>query len=105
MYLGELRTDEKGRLVVLGGRGFSQPVGPDGPATGDDRLNYWIVNYANNDHWYDDTSDGPVTAKVMLNKKEIEVCGGAWVVVAPPDFAPDIRASLLFMMLWKRSLS
>lgn len=91
VYLGELRTDEHGRLVFLGGYGVSQPVGPNGPATGDDRLKYWIVNYANNDHWHDDTSDGPVTAQIVLkNGKEIKVEGGAWVIVAPPDFAPDV---------------
>jgi hypothetical protein len=91
VYLGELRTDEKGRLVVLGGRGLSQPVGPNGPANGEERLNYWIVNYANNDHWYDDTSDGPVSATVKIDGQSIDVRGGAWVVVAPPDFAPDIE--------------
>ena len=93
VYLGELQTDEKGRLIVLGGHGLSQPVGPDGPVTGDARLAYWIVNYANNNNWHDDVSDGPVTAKVVLKDKnhtEITVDGGAWIVVAPPDFAPDV---------------
>jgi len=90
VYLGELRTDDEGRLIVLGGHGLSQPVGPKGPAEGDDRLNYWITNYANNDHWYDDTSDGPVSAAVKTESGEIEVRGGAWVVVGPPDFAPDL---------------
>jgi len=91
VYLGELHTDEQGRLVVLGGRGVSEPVGPGGPVSGDDRLAYWIVNYANNDHWHDDVSDGPVTAQVVLNDgTEVRVDGGAWVLVAPPDFAPDI---------------
>ncbi len=91
IYLGELRTDDDGRLVFLGGRGASEPVGLDGPARGADRLNYWIVNYANNDHWHDDTADGPVTAHVALKDgTEIRVDNGAWVVVAPPDFAPDV---------------
>lgn len=76
---------------MLGGHGVSVPVGPEGPAEGDGRLNYWIVNYANNDNWCDDTSDGPITARVMLeNGKEIPVERGAWIVVAPPDFAPDV---------------
>lgn len=90
VYLGELRTDDAGRLVVLGGRGASLPVDSKGPVEGDDRLKYWIVNYANNDAWCDDTSDGPVTATVVLDGKKIPVEGGAWVVVAPPDFAPDV---------------
>jgi hypothetical protein len=90
VYLGELHTDEDGRLVVLGGHGVSEPVGPLGPAKGSERHNYWITNYANNDHWHDDTSDGPVSAKVRVGGREIEVRGGAWVVVAPPDYAPDV---------------
>jgi hypothetical protein len=91
VYLGELRTDDAGRLIVLGGRGKSTPVGSDGPVSGDDRLAYWIVSYANNDHWHDDISDGPVTATVRLQDgSPIRVEGGAWVIVAPPDFAPDV---------------
>jgi hypothetical protein len=90
VYLGELRTDEDGRLVVLGGHGVSEPVGPHGPAKGNEGHDYWITNYANNDHWHDDTSDGPVSARIRVGGREIEVRGGAWVVVAPPDYAPDI---------------
>jgi L-Lysine epsilon oxidase N-terminal/L-lysine epsilon oxidase C-terminal domain/Iron-containing redox enzyme len=87
--LGELRTDEQGRLIVLGGRGVSDAVDDQGNSI---RPARWIRNYANNDDWYDDTSDGPVTAKVVLKKqaKEIPVRGGAWVIVTPPDFAPDV---------------
>ncbi|KWV59179.1 hypothetical protein AS026_29190 [Rhizobium altiplani] len=95
VYLGELATDAAGRLVVLGGRGISSPVDDEGNVleTPEDK---WIVHYANNDSWFDDTSDGPVTAKVNLRATEgnpardIEVRGGAWIIVAPPDFAPDV---------------
>jgi len=79
VYLGELRTDEAGRLVFLGGYGRS----------GTPLANNTIVGYANNDGWYDDTSDGPVSAEVKLGGKPIPV-DPAWVVVAPPNFAPDI---------------
>ncbi|SDD09359.1 Iron-containing redox enzyme [Bradyrhizobium brasilense] len=94
VYLGELATDDYGRLIVLGGRGVSEPVDANGQplATPEDK---WIVHYANNNDWHDDVSDGPVTARVRLRKdkgegRTLEVRGGAWVIVAPPDFAPDV---------------
>ncbi len=89
VYLGELRTDGRGRLIVLGGTGSSDAVDADGNSI---RAQRWITNYANNDDWHDDVSDGPVSAQVALKGgKEIAVQGGAWVVVAPPDFAPDVQ--------------
>jgi hypothetical protein len=90
VYLGELKTDAKGRLIVLGGHGKSDAVDEKGVSIKDAR---WIRNYANNDDWYDDVSDGPVTAEVKLKNGDtaVEVRGGAWVLVAPPDFAPDIE--------------
>jgi L-Lysine epsilon oxidase N-terminal/L-lysine epsilon oxidase C-terminal domain/Iron-containing redox enzyme len=94
VYLGEIATDSKGHLLVLGGRGVSRPVDEEGRPLGDPQEG-WITHYANNDLWHDDTSDGPVTATVSLRAKgkrdgeKIEVRGGAWVIVAPPDFAPD----------------
>jgi hypothetical protein len=77
--LGELRTDGAGRLVFLGGHGRS----------GTPLAHNSIVGYANNDGWYDDVSDGPVSAEVKLGGKPILV-DPAWVVVAPPNYAPDI---------------
>jgi hypothetical protein len=99
--LGELRAimqDKNPRLLVLGGygqsgsykKGFGEPV---------------IKNYANNDGWFDDTSDGPVTARVKYKilKEDgrdpspatpptlfavVEV--PAWVIVGYPRYAPQI---------------
>jgi hypothetical protein len=79
--LGELRTDEAGRLLVFGGMGRSGPAIPDTLA----------VTFANNDLWYDDTSDGPVDAEVRIGGREIPVTG-AWAVVAPPNYAPGIQS-------------
>lgn len=76
VYLGELRTDEEGRLIVMGGRGVSASF--DGTKA---------VTFANNDGWHDDVSDGPVTAQVQFEGKNLEV-EPAWVVVAPPNYAP-----------------
>jgi hypothetical protein len=88
--LGEIRTDQRGRLIVLGGRGRSDAVDAQGNSI---RASRWIRNYANNDDWFDDTSDGPVTATVKLRdgKRTVDVLGGAWVIVGPPDFAPDVK--------------
>jgi L-lysine epsilon oxidase-like protein len=81
VYLGELRTDEMGRLVYLGGHGAAASfLGPDvEPAT-----------FANNDGWHDDISDGPVKAEVSINGRPIPV-DFAWVVVAPPNYAPQVK--------------
>lgn len=76
VYLGELRSDEGGRLIVLGGHGVS--------ASYDGRQ---AVTFANNDGWHDDVSDGPVTADVEFEGRLLSV-QPAWVIVAPPDYAP-----------------
>lgn len=79
--LGELRTDEAGRLLVLGGFGLSDSV--DG---------HPVTHFANNDGWFDDTSDGPVTAEVVLKTGEaVPVSATSWVIVAPPDYAPPVE--------------
>lgn len=80
VYLGELRTDADGRLLVLGGRGTSGSVGGARP----------ITQYANNDGWHDDTADGPVQASVSIDGRDLPVTG-SWVIVAPPKFAPFIH--------------
>ena len=77
--LGELRTDAAGRLLVFGGLGTSGTTVPNNPPT----------HIANNDGWYDDTSDGPVTAKVVLHGKALPV-QPAWVIVALPNYAPGV---------------
>lgn len=78
--LGEIRSDAKARLVVLGGMGrSSSPTGQP------------LTTFANNDGWHDDVSDGPVNATVTLKKGGQIFHGlGAWVIVGPPSFAPAI---------------
>jgi hypothetical protein len=89
VYLGELRTDEEGRLLVLGGHGQSGAVDENGR---DIKRERWIRHYANNRDWYDDISDGYVRASVELNDGvTVPVRGDSWVVVAPPDYAPDVE--------------
>lgn len=78
--LGELRTDPRGRLWVFGGSGKSASFDGCAPTT-----------FANNDGWYDDTSDGPVTARVRVGGRELRVAP-AWVVVAPPNYGPQQKS-------------
>lgn len=80
VYLGEISTRSDGRLLVLGGRGRSASY-KNSPITG----------VANNDTWYDDVSDGPVTAKVRVDGRDLTAVP-AWVVVAPPHYAPGVRS-------------
>lgn len=93
---GELRTDSSGRLLVLGGQGQSNStLTPPKP----------ITDYANNDTWFDDVADGPITAVVRITNETGAVeeipAEGAWVLVGPPDFAPVIQNVItLYDTLW-----
>ncbi|HEU4507651.1 MAG TPA: LodA/GoxA family CTQ-dependent oxidase [Pyrinomonadaceae bacterium] len=82
-YLGELRTDPAGRLIVLGGRGV---------ASG--RSGATLTDAFNNDGWFDDVSDGPVTASLTMKvggKNKVVKVEPAWFMCGPPDFAPSIK--------------
>jgi hypothetical protein len=50
-----------------------------------------ISDYANNDGWFDDVSDGPVTAEVTLKGGRQLTATPSWVIVGPPDFSPPTR--------------
>ncbi|MBB1467525.1 lysine-epsilon oxidase [Pseudoalteromonas sp. SG41-5] len=76
VYLGEMRSDQYGRLLMLGGHGVSRNVNGD-----------IAITFANNEGWYDDTSDGPITAEVVYQGISLRV-EPAWVICAPPDYAP-----------------
>lgn len=88
--LGEILTDDTGRLLVLGGHGHSgsEKSGPGEPH---------ISDYANNEGWYDDTSDGPVMARLVMYSEQvgqtryIDVEYPAWVIVGYPRFVPQIQ--------------
>jgi hypothetical protein len=82
--LGEILTDEAGRLIFLGGLG--EAGSPNGSPIFDPND---ADSYNNADGWYDDTSDGPISAKVRVDGVEMDA-EEAWVVVAPPNYAPDV---------------
>ncbi len=97
--LGELRCTQQAkanRLLVLGGFGNSGSM-LDGFG------NPKIEEYANNDGWFDDTSDGPVKAqffgtllavdgnKVPADKPKLAPAAidPAWVIVGYPRYVPQ----------------
>jgi hypothetical protein len=79
--LGEMRTDDEGRLLVLGGFGISaSPAGRP-------------IEGLTSRGWYDDISDGPITATVRLHGTEEDLpVVGAWVLVGPPKFGPQLES-------------
>lgn len=85
LKLGTLRIDSGGRLLVLGGHGHAGTLVDADLETGNN-------DYANRDGWYDDMSDGPVDAAVTLNDGRRLKATTAWVIVAPPKFAPEVQS-------------
>ena len=87
--LGNLLTDDAGHLLVLAGHGNA---GSFDTSFGQPRID----TYANNDSWFDDTSDGPVMARLIMYSQEvtsqryIDVEYPAWVVCAYPAYVPEI---------------
>lgn len=76
--LGEMRTDDENHLLVLGGAGTSASPRGDG-----------ILGFWGNTGWYDDISDGPVSVTIKIRANgETPAVAGAWVICAPPKFAP-----------------
>lgn len=99
--LGDLlvsQQDNHARLLVLGGHGRS---GSMHTGFGEPQS----TSYANNDGWFDDTSDGPVSAQIEINVQEVNglppATGAyghvlfpvqclAWVIVGYQRYAPQI---------------
>ncbi len=81
LCLGQIQTDEAGRLLVLAGEGKAESP-----------WNKPILDFANNRGWCDTTADGPVNATVRLRNSDREApVLGAWVICTPPKFAPAMR--------------
>ncbi len=75
VYLGELQTDDAGRLLFRPGHGVSGSPGNTPIYDPDNNPNPFI----NADGWYDDACDGPVTAEVTIEGRSIP-CEPAWVL-------------------------
>jgi hypothetical protein len=86
--LGSAQLDAQGNLLVLAGNGASGTldINPAGSP-----FQYVLQTYANNDGWFDDVSDGPVTATIsMQDGTYVPVDVPAWCMGVPPKFAPEI---------------
>ncbi|MDF1694877.1 MAG: CTQ-dependent lysine 6-oxidase LodA [Saprospiraceae bacterium] len=75
--LGDLKTDDEGRLIVLGGFGNAGGNEP-------------LTSYGGSNTWHDDISDGPVYCTITYKDSTAPVTLQAWVIVGSPDFAPEI---------------
>lgn len=89
--LGELKTDEQGRLLVLPGYGRACSW------YASDNTPYPLSEDVDNDGWFDDTSDGPVSAVIVFDDDSTAEVHGAWVVATDPAYAPQI---LNVVSLW-----
>jgi hypothetical protein len=98
--LGELRTDDKGRLLVLpaSGRacGWLQPDGTPFPLIGG-LIAPGEYGDVNADGWFDDTGDGPVSALIVFDDGSTASVVPAWVVTTDPSYAPQ---TLNVISLW-----
>jgi L-lysine epsilon oxidase-like protein len=84
--LGEIRTSDVGRLIFLSGRGISSSPSGAPPYVASDN-----DAFGNAADWHDDIADGPVDATVRIDGVEVPI-EGAWVLSAPPNYAPDLKS-------------
>jgi hypothetical protein len=91
--LGDLETDEQGRLLVL--PGYGKACAWVNPET---NKPYPLNKDVDNNGWFDDIGDGPVTAVLVFEDgKTCEVQGGGWVITTDPAYAPQ---TLNVVSLW-----
>lgn len=92
--LGDMRTDDRGRLIVAGGYGKAcgriQPDGEPYPLLNGPVPPPGNVANVNEEGWFDDSGDGPVSAVLIFDDGSYQQVHGAWVVVCDPSFAPQI---------------
>jgi hypothetical protein len=86
VYLGELKTDSNGNLIVLGGYGNSKSPS-NAPLAATPNSGFYF-----SDDWYDDTSDGYVFGEITLADGTKFQTNSSWIIVGPPDFAPGVRS-------------
>lgn len=111
--LGNISTDENGRLIFVGGAGKSEscttpkvvisktllPSGVTEVSSNPDKAEieknpeYNLNSYFNNPGWYDDTCGGSINATLLAGDTPLFATNDAadqrgWVAVAPPHYAP-----------------
>jgi L-lysine epsilon oxidase-like protein len=90
--LGSLLAEQDGSLLVLGASGSSGTtnLAPHDPGQ-QPVYEYALITYANNDGWFDDTADGPVSAVLVMDDgSTVPVGAGAWCLCVPPAYAPQV---------------
>ncbi len=95
--LGAMETDADGRLYVIGSPGYAagwnvNENNPGGTVDNGTDEAFPLNNDIDNDGWFDDACDGPISATVFFDddsSQQIDV--PAWVVCADPSFAPQVR--------------
>lgn len=83
--LGTIEYDE-GTLIFYAADGVSASLNPSDLNT----------DFADNSNWYDDICDGRITASITSRSTGVtyhldSAESAAWVVTAPPDYAPQIH--------------
>lgn len=83
--LGEMSIEKgTGRLIVTGGFGKASGILTNGkPPSLNDPID--------NNGWFDDTSDGPVTATIVFDDGSALPAVQGWVVCTDPGYAPQTR--------------
>ncbi|KAH7909846.1 hypothetical protein BJ138DRAFT_1154322, partial [Hygrophoropsis aurantiaca] len=88
--LGQIQMDARGRLIFIGGAGYSRCV--SNPAR--DHFQPDIISEFDSIDWVDDTCDGWVDVKVTHPElSETPIVHKATVMSAPPKFAWGIQSS------------
>nr|WP_298115420.1 LodA/GoxA family CTQ-dependent oxidase [uncultured Pseudomonas sp.] len=91
--LGELQTDQYGRLIVTGGYGRACAM-----IDLSTKQPYVLDSDIDNNGWFDDGSDGPVYATLQFSDgSSQDVQGHAWVTATDPAYAPQ---TLNTVSLW-----
>lgn len=87
--LGEMLTDDAGRLIVPGGYGRASAIQSPTPGGGLEPAG--LNDAVDNDGWFDDCSDGPIDATLIFDDGSRATVHGAWLNVTDPSFAPQTQ--------------
>lgn len=86
--LGELRMDDAGNLIALGGNGAVT-----GSAT--------ISSFRGAAGYWDDIADGFVTATIYMKSGAAEVAEPGWLIIGSPKYAPElVNITTLYDTAW-----
>jgi hypothetical protein len=95
--MGGMETDKQGRLLVIGGRGYaagwypSQNKDPNSTPP-DCEQAFELDSDIDNNGWFDDAGDGPVTAALHFTDGSVRLIDvPAWCICADPAYAPQVR--------------